>query len=69
MIQDLTPNNAPPFTIEQVNWLARVFTPVLHTPGVDIRQIDFRSGQHSVVEFIRLTQERQTKHVSTQRSI
>lgn len=58
---------APPFTIEHVQWLAKAFTPVTHTPGTDLRMIDFRSGQFSVVEFIRLTHERQVQYGSTER--
>lgn len=52
----------PPISPELVQWLSKFFTPVTHTPDTDIRQIDFRSGQFSVVEYLRKVSERQVSH-------
>jgi hypothetical protein len=54
----------PHITPDLVKWLETSFPPVLDTRGVDIREIDFRSGQYSVVTTIKSLLERQTKHGS-----
>jgi hypothetical protein len=56
--------NKPHITPELVLWLEASFPPVLDTRGVDLREIDFRSGQYSVVTTIKSLLERQTKHGS-----
>jgi len=43
-------------------WLEKMFQPVTDTRGIDLREIDFRSGQYSVVTSLKAIQERQTKH-------
>lgn len=59
------PNSSqPPISPELVQWLSKFFTPVTHTPDTDIRQIDFRSGQFSVVEYLRKVSERQVSNGS-----
>ena len=54
--------NKPNVTKELVLWLETNFHPVVDTRGVDLREIDFKSGQYSVVTTIKALLERQTKH-------
>jgi hypothetical protein len=54
--------NKPNITPELVEWLEASFPPVLDTRGTDLREIDFRSGQYSVVTTIKSLLERQSKH-------
>lgn len=42
-----------------INYLKTVFKPVTNSKGVDIREIDYRSGQYSVVEYLEHLMERQ----------
>lgn len=53
-------SDEPPISIELVNWLSKRFTPVSYTPETDLRMIDFKSGQHSVVVFLKSLNEKQT---------
>lgn len=50
----------PPVSAELVDWLAKRFAPVAYTPETDVRIIDFKSGQHSIVQFLRTINEKQT---------
>lgn len=52
----------PHITPELILWLEKTFTPVTDTRGVDLRDIDFRSGQFSVVEHLKSLAERQKRH-------
>lgn len=57
----------PNSTIPQINpdvvaYLERTFKPVTSTLGIDIRVIDHRSGQFSVVEHLKQLVERQRTH-------
>lgn len=49
------PNISP----ELIRWLEATFVPVKDSRGVDLREIDFRSGQYSVVEHLKALAERQ----------
>ncbi len=42
-----------------IQWLETMFTPVTDSRNIELREIDFRSGQHSVVTFLKQQQERQ----------
>ena len=53
-------SDEPPISTELVNWLAKRFAPVTYTPETDLRMIDFKSGQHSMVVFLRSLNEKQT---------
>lgn len=52
----------PHITPELILWLERTFVPVTDTRGVDLRDIDFKSGQFSVVEHLKAIAERQKRH-------
>ena len=54
--------NKPQITPELIVWLEASFPPVLDTRGIELREIDFRSGQYSVVTTIKSLLERQTKN-------
>jgi hypothetical protein len=47
-----------------INYLESVFKPILNSREVDIREIDYRSGQYSVVEHLRQLAERQKNNGS-----
>jgi hypothetical protein len=53
-------SDEPPISIELVHWLSKRFAPVTYTPETDLRTIDFKSGQHSVVVFLKSLNEKQT---------
>jgi hypothetical protein len=52
----------PNITPELILWLQKTFIPVTDTRGIDLREIDFKSGQHSVVEHLKAIHERQKRH-------
>jgi len=52
----------PQISRELVLFLEQRFTPVTDTRGVDIRDIDFRSGQYSVVTTLKALAERQVSN-------
>lgn len=55
----------PSIQPELILWLETLFTPVTDTRGIDLREIDFRSGQHSVVTHLKAIAERQKSHVGS----
>lgn len=50
----------PQVTDDLVRFLDERFKPVVNTLNRDIREIDYRSGQWSVVDFLKNMQKRQT---------
>lgn len=66
----MTNSETPPISAALVAWLKKSFQPVTNTRGVDIREIDFRSGQFSVVEHLEQIHKRQTHgQGSTERTV
>ena len=55
----------PNFSREQLAWMESTFIPVKDTRGIDLREIDFRSGQYSVVVSIKSIVERQSGNAVT----
>jgi hypothetical protein len=58
--------NQPNITKELVLWLEQTFTPVTDTRNVDLREIDFKSGQYSVVTHLKAMAERQKNYGGTE---
>lgn len=52
----------PPVSEALVSWLKKSFQPVLDTRGVDLREIDYKSGQYSVVLHLEAIHKRQEGH-------
>ena len=52
----------PNITPELIRWLEATFVPVKDSRNVDLREIDYRSGQYSVVEHLKALAERQKTH-------
>jgi len=60
--------NQPTINRDLVLWLEQTFTPITDTRNVDLREIDFKSGQYSVVTHLKALAERQSSYGGTQRS-
>lgn len=58
----------PLISNELIDWLEKTFYPITDTRGVDLRDIDFRSGQYSVVTHLKSINERQTSYGRTEHS-
>lgn len=56
--------NTPHISKELLMFLEQRFTPVMDTRGIDLRDIDFRSGQYSVVTTLKALAERQATNAN-----
>ena len=56
----MTNSDQPPISAALVEWLKKSFQPIVDTRNHDLRELDFRSGQYSVVQHLEAIHKRQT---------
>lgn len=49
----------PVVSVDLIRWLRLNFKPITNSKGVDLRDIDYASGQYSVVEHLEAIHKRQ----------